>query len=80
MPSRVHAGSALEQAQDLGPNRDIQGRYGFVCNNQLRMKDQRAGDADALALAARMVGSCARIAASICGPMRITGSSEVMSS
>src|SRR5689334_7330129 len=43
----------LEQVQDLGLHRDVQCRHGLVADDQLRVDRERAGDADALPLAAR---------------------------
>ena len=43
----------LEQVQDLGLHRDVERRDGLVADDQLRVHGERAGDADALALAAR---------------------------
>ena len=42
----------LEQIEDLGADRDVERRHRLVADHQLRLEDQRAGDADALALAA----------------------------
>ena len=42
-----------QQVQDLGLNRDIQRRDGFVADDEVRLQCQCAGDADALTLAAR---------------------------
>ena len=51
----------LHQVQDLGLDRDIEGGDRLVGNDQLRPRDQRAGDGDALALTA---GEFMRVAAS----------------
>ena len=42
-----------QQVQDLGLNRDIQRRDGFVADDEVGLQRQCPGDADALALAAR---------------------------
>ena len=42
----------LEQVQDLGLDRDVEGGDGLVADDELRPKGDRAGDPDALALAA----------------------------
>ena len=42
----------LEQVDDLRADRDVERRDRLVENDQLRTERQRAGDADALALAA----------------------------
>src|SRR5262245_31783723 len=42
---------ALEEIKDLGADRDIEGRYRFIENNELRIGDERPGNGDALALA-----------------------------
>jgi hypothetical protein len=42
----------LEQEQDLCADRNIEGRYRLVGDDQLRAQDEGPGDADALALAA----------------------------
>ena len=42
----------LEQVQDLRLHRDVERRDGLVADDQLRIDGERAGDADALALAA----------------------------
>ena len=42
----------LEEVQDLGADRDVERRHRLVADHQLGLEDQRAGDADALALAA----------------------------
>ena len=41
-----------QQVQDLGLHRDVQGRDRLIGDHQARVQGQRAGDADALALAA----------------------------
>ena len=43
----------LEQVDDLRLDRDVEGRDGLVGDDHLRLQRERAGDADALALAAR---------------------------
>ena len=43
---------AHQQVQNLRLNRHVQRRDGFVADDELRAKGQRAGNADALALAA----------------------------
>ena len=42
----------LEQVDDLGLDRDVERRDGLVGHQELGVERQRAGDADALALAA----------------------------
>jgi hypothetical protein len=42
-----------EEIQDLGLNRDVEGRDGFVANEELRPGGERTSDADALLLTAR---------------------------
>src|SRR6266850_3103329 len=54
-----------QQIDDLGTDGDIQRRYWFVADENFGIEDQRAGDADALALAAR---EFMRVAASLFGP------------
>ena len=44
---------ALEQADDLGLDADVERRHGLVESDQLGPERERAGDADALALTAR---------------------------
>ena len=41
-----------QQVQDLGLDRDVEGRGGLVQHQQARLQRQSAGDGDALALAA----------------------------
>ncbi len=41
----------LQQVQDLRLHGDVEGGHDLVADEQLRLEDQRAGDADALALA-----------------------------
>ena len=43
----------LQQIDDARSNRDVERRYRFVEHQQLRLERERAGDADALTLAAR---------------------------
>ncbi len=43
----------LQQVQDLGLDRNVQGRDWLVADHQLRMGSQGSGNANALALAAR---------------------------
>ena len=43
----------LEQVDDAGLDGHVEGGHGLVENEQLGVEGQRAGDADALALAAR---------------------------
>ena len=43
----------LQQIDDLGLNRDVERRDRFVADDQFGLDGERAGDADALALAAR---------------------------
>ena len=43
----------LEEVDDLGLDRDVQGRHRLVADDQRRPEGQRAGNPDALALAAR---------------------------
>ena len=43
----------LQQVQDLRLHRDVQGRGRLIQQHDLRFDDQRAGDGDALPLAAR---------------------------
>ena len=52
----------LQQVQDLGLDRHVQGRHGLVTDDEVGLEDQRPGDADALALAA---GEFVRIASSV---------------
>src|SRR3989442_10699555 len=42
----------LEQVEDLGLNRDVESGNGLVADDQARVQRERAGDADALTLAA----------------------------
>ena len=42
----------LEQVEDLGLDRDVERGHRLVADDEVRLEDQRAGDADALALAA----------------------------
>ena len=42
-----------QQVDDLGADRDVERRHRLVADHQLGLQDQGAGDADALALAAR---------------------------
>ena len=50
----------LQHVQHLGLDRDVERADRLVADDQLRLKDQRAGDPDALALA---TGELVRIAA-----------------
>ena len=52
----------LEQVQDLGLDRHVEGRDRLVADDQVGLEDERAGDADALALAA---GELVRVAARV---------------
>ena len=54
----------LEQVNHLRLNRHIQRTHRLVANNQLGLQNQRAGDADALALAA---GKLVRVAVNLVG-------------
>ena len=54
----------LEQVDDLGLDRHVERRHRLVADDQLGLHRQRAGDADALALAA---GELVRIAAHVVG-------------
>ncbi len=47
--TRLHI---LEQIEDLCANRDVERRYRLVADDELGIEDQRAGNADALALSA----------------------------
>jgi hypothetical protein len=47
--ARLHL---LQQVQDLGTNRDVEGRDGLIADDEVGLPDQRARDRDALALAA----------------------------
>ena len=49
----------LEQVDDAGLDRDVERRHRLVEHEQLRVERERAGDADALALAA---GELVRVA------------------
>jgi hypothetical protein len=42
-----------EQAHDLRLDRDVERAHGLVANDELGLEHERAGDGDALALAAR---------------------------
>ena len=42
----------LQEVDDLGPDRDVQGGDRLVGDDELRLQGQRPGDADPLALAA----------------------------
>ena len=57
----------LEQVQDLGLDRHVERRHGLVADDEVGLEDERAGDADALALAAREL---VRVAA---GVVRLRG-------
>jgi len=47
----------LEQVDDLGLDRDIEGAHGLIADDEFRLHGQGAGDADALALpTAKFVG------------------------
>ena len=54
----------IQQVDDLGADRDVKSGDRFVADEQLRVHDERAGDADTLALAAR---EFVRIAGSVLG-------------
>ena len=43
----------LQQVQDLGLDRDVERGDGLVADDEVGLEDERPGDADALALAAR---------------------------
>ena len=53
-----------QQVDDLGADRDVERRDRLVADHQLGLQDQRAGDADALALAA---GEFVRVAVGMLG-------------
>src|SRR6185437_4788303 len=53
-----------QQVYDLRPDRDVERRDRLIANDQLGFQDQRAGDADALALAA---GEFVRVAVGVLG-------------
>ena len=50
----------LEEVEDLGLHRHVEGGDDLVAHQQLRLEDQGPGDADALALAARELARAAR--------------------
>ena len=43
----------LQEIDDLRLDRDVERRYGLIADQHRRLRDQRPGDADALALPAR---------------------------
>jgi hypothetical protein len=52
----------VQQVEDLGLHRDVQGGGGFVQQDQLGLGDERPGDGDALPLAAReLVGVAVQV-------------------
>ena len=53
---------SIEQVQDLALDRDVERRHGLVADDEVRVERQRAGDADALALAA---GELVRVATDV---------------
>ena len=55
----------LQQVEDLAADRDVERRHGLVADDQLGLHRQRAGDGDALALAA---GELVRIALRVLAP------------
>src|SRR5260370_2852800 len=60
---RAHAALQIDQeVEDLGPNRDVERRDGFVAYDESGLECQRPGDHDSLALAA---GELVRIAAGV---------------
>ena len=51
----------LQEIEDLRLHGDVEGRHRLVANDKLGTQDQRAGDADALELAARQLMGIARL-------------------
>jgi hypothetical protein len=54
----------LEQVDDLGLHRDVEGRDGLVEHDELGVESERACDADALTLAA---GELVRVSVAVLG-------------
>jgi len=51
----VFVAQVAQQVEDFGAHRYIEHRYRLIGDQQLGLEDERAGDADALALPARQI-------------------------